>query len=124
MSLRLGPTHVLHLYLPSVARQGLTCWGQPREEKGKRAEENHVSRTSGSAKQNQNLSFQALSLRAQPHPPHQLPLLHPCRASPHHAPGSTQRLASLPALQLPPWPQPLSARLPSSPPCDPVERGT
>lgn len=30
----------------------LTSWGQPKAEKGKRAEENHVSRTSGSGKQN------------------------------------------------------------------------
>lgn len=30
----------------------LTSWGQPRAEKGKRAEENQVSRTSGSGRQN------------------------------------------------------------------------
>lgn len=48
--LRLGHTWPPPPLPPRLA--GLTCWGQPREEKGKRAEENHVSRTSGSAKQN------------------------------------------------------------------------
>ena len=45
----------VHFIIPTFAlflETHLTSWGHPRAEKGKRAEENHVSRTSGSRKQN------------------------------------------------------------------------
>lgn len=52
----------------------LTSWGQPREEKGKRAEENHVSRTSGSGKRNRKWRQLELQLQgAQPAAAHRPP---------------------------------------------------
>lgn len=110
----------------------LTSWGQPREEKGKRAEENHVSRTSGSGKRNRKWrQLEAQLQGAQPAAAHRPPgptptptcgskTQGPPSPGTHPSAGSAPPPLSPSVLQLLLWPQPLSARPPNSPPCQPV----